>query len=31
MTFMNYGNVPTPFYPGIQNIIDFGFDWSFFD
>jgi hypothetical protein len=31
MTFTNYGNVPTPFYPGLQNVIDFGFDWSFFD
>lgn len=31
MSFTNYGNVPTPFYPGIRNIVDFGFDWSFFD
>lgn len=31
MTFTDYGNVPTPFYPGIRNLIDFGFDWSFFD
>lgn len=31
MTFMDYGNVPTPFYPGIRNLVDFGFDWSFFD
>lgn len=31
MTFTNYGNVPTPFYPGIRNLVDFGFDWSFFD
>lgn len=31
MLFSNYGNVPTPFYPGIRNLIDFGFDWSFFD
>lgn len=26
-----YANVPTPFYPGLRNIIDFGFDWTFFD
>lgn len=26
-----YGDVPTPFYPGVRNIVDFGFDWSFFD
>lgn len=26
-----YANVPTPFYPGVRNIIDFGFDWTFFD
>jgi hypothetical protein len=31
MSFSDYGNVPTPFYPGIRNIIDFGFDWSFYD
>lgn len=30
-TFNPYANVPTPYYPGIKNIIDFGFDWSFFD
>jgi hypothetical protein len=30
-TFTSYANVPTPFYPGIGNLIDFGFDWSFFD
>lgn len=30
-TFTSYANVPTPFYPGINNLIDFGFDWSFFD
>jgi hypothetical protein len=29
--FSDYANVPTPFYPGIRNIIDFGFDWSFYD
>lgn len=31
MTFTDYGNVPTPFYPGVRNLIDFGFNWSFFD
>lgn len=31
MTFSKYGNVPTPFYPGVRNVVDFGFDWSFFD
>lgn len=31
MLFSNYGNIPTPFYPGIQNLFDFGFDWSFYD
>lgn len=25
------GDFPTPFYPGTQNLIDFGFDWSFYD
>jgi hypothetical protein len=30
-TFTSYANVPTPFYPGIGSLIDFGFDWSFFD
>lgn len=30
-TFTSYANVPTPFYPGIGNLIDFGFDWLFFD
>lgn len=29
--FNDYANVPTPYYPGIRNIIDFGFDWSFYD
>lgn len=29
--FSDYGNVPTPFYPGINNLLDFGFDWSFYD
>ncbi|GCC51353.1 hypothetical protein SanaruYs_15780 [Chryseotalea sanaruensis] len=25
------GYIPTPFYPGQINILDFGFDWMFFD
>lgn len=25
------GYFPTPLYPGQSNIIDFGFDWSFYD
>ncbi|NBW37115.1 MAG: hypothetical protein EBR30_19255 [Cytophagia bacterium] len=25
------GYLPTPFYPGQVNILDFGFDWMFFD
>ncbi|HMG92956.1 MAG TPA: putative porin [Chryseolinea sp.] len=25
------GYMPTPGYPGQRNIIDFGFDWSFYD
>jgi hypothetical protein len=25
------GYLPTPYYPGQANIIDFGFDWSFYD
>ncbi|MDH4059121.1 MAG: putative porin, partial [Cyclobacteriaceae bacterium] len=29
--FSKSGNVPTPFYPGVVNVFDFGFDWSFFD
>ncbi len=29
--FSSFGNVPTPFYPGVVNVFDFGFDWSFFD
>jgi hypothetical protein len=29
--FSDYGNIPTPYYPGIMNIVDFGFDWSFYD
>jgi hypothetical protein len=31
MLFNNYGNIPTPYYPGIKNLLDFGFDWSFYD
>ncbi len=29
--FSDYAAIPTPFYPGIKNIVDFGFDWSFYD
>lgn len=29
--FTKQGYLPTPFYPGQKNIIDFGFDWSFYD
>jgi hypothetical protein len=29
--FTKIGNVPTPFYPGVMNVFDFGFDWSFYD
>ncbi len=29
--FNNAGYVPTPFYPGVINTFDFGFDWSFYD
>lgn len=25
------GYLPTPFYPGQVNVLDFGFDWMFFD
>lgn len=25
------GYFPTPYYPGQRNIVDFGFDWSFYD
>lgn len=25
------GYMPTPYYPGQRNILDFGFDWLFFD
>ena len=30
-TFSEQGYMPTPGYPGQRNIIDFGFDWSFYD
>ncbi len=29
--FTEQGYMPTPRYPGQRNIIDFGFDWSFYD
>lgn len=29
--FTKSANIPTPFYPGVVNVIDFGFDWSFYD
>ncbi len=29
--FNTAGFIPTPFYPGVINTIDFGFDWSFYD
>lgn len=30
-TFNKYAAIPTPYYPGIRNLVDFGFDWSFYD
>jgi hypothetical protein len=30
-TFTKQGYMPTPGYPGQRNIVDFGFDWSFYD
>jgi hypothetical protein len=30
-SFLKTGPVPTPYYPGVRNTIDFGFDWSFYD
>lgn len=30
-TFNDVGYVLTPYYPGQLNVIDFGFDWSFYD
>ena len=29
--FTKQGYFPTPYYPGQANILDFGFDWSFYD
>lgn len=29
--FSDIGPVPTPNYPGVRNVFDFGFDWSFYD
>jgi hypothetical protein len=29
--FTGTGYLPTPYYPGQRNVIDFGFDWSFYD
>lgn len=29
--FTKEGYMPTPEYPGQRNILDFGFDWSFYD
>jgi hypothetical protein len=29
--FSKTGYFPTPLYPGQKNLIDFGFDWSFYD
>jgi hypothetical protein len=29
--FTKYGYFATPYYPGQRNILDFGFDWSFYD
>ncbi len=29
--FFDTGPVPTPYYPGVRNAVDFGFDWSFYD
>jgi hypothetical protein len=30
-TFSQEGYMLTPGYPGQRNIVDFGFDWSFYD
>ncbi|MBX2963542.1 MAG: hypothetical protein KF687_13605 [Cyclobacteriaceae bacterium] len=30
-TFNSFGDIPTPFYPGVVNVLNFGFDWSFYD
>jgi hypothetical protein len=29
--FTHTGYFATPYYPGQRNILDFGFDWSFYD
>ena len=29
--FTKEGYLPTPFYIGQKNVVDFGFDWSFYD
>ena len=29
--FTERGYLPTPYYPGQRNVLDFGFDWSFYD
>lgn len=29
--FTGEGYFPTPYYPGQKNVVDFGFDWSFYD
>lgn len=29
--FTQEGYFPTPYYPGQRNLLDFGFDWSFYD
>jgi hypothetical protein len=29
--FTKQGYIITPYYPGQRNVVDFGFDWSFYD
>lgn len=29
--FTKEGYLPTPYYPGQKNVVDFGFDWQFYD
>lgn len=29
--FTKSGYLPTPYYPGQRNVLEFGFDWSFYD
>lgn len=29
--FSDHGYLPTPYYPGQKNVVDFGFDWQFYD